>query len=139
MWGLFAVNLNARQPTTSDSKAFCGVTELILTDRSQAQLQLVLPMICYLTNVQEERWVTWITDRTLDKKALMELGVNTKVFRILTCASKSDLLWVTWEALSSGTSHTVITDAGRLNETEIAQLEHAAEIGQSQGLILRHR
>lgn len=96
-------------------------------------------MICYLTNVQEERWVTWITDRAIDKKALMEMGVNTKVFRILTCANKTDLLWVTWEALSSGTSHTVITEAGRLSETEIAQLEHAAEIGQSQGLILRHR
>jgi cell division inhibitor SulA len=133
------VNLNLRQSPNTSSKALCGVTELILTDRSQAQLQLVLPMICYLTNVQEERWVTWITDRAIDKKALMEMGVNTKVFRILTCANKTDLLWVTWEALSSGTSHTVITEAGRLSETEIAQLEHAAEIGQSQGLILRHR
>lgn len=139
MWGSFVVIHNAAISSTNSAVTSYGVTELILADQSQAQLQLVLPMICHLTQLQDERWVTWITDRVIDKKALVALGVNTKVFRILPCVNKADLLWITWEALSLGTSHTVIADAGRLSEIEITQLEQAAKLGKSQGLILRQR
>lgn len=126
-------------PSKSHPAESVGVTELILANNSIEQLNLVLPMIAYLTQQQSERWVTWITDRPFDKKLLTNLGINTKVFRIINCADKQSLLWITWEALSAGTSHTVVADVKKLSENEIHQLEQAAKTGMCQGLLLRIR
>lgn len=143
MWGLFVVTTNLQRAaanlTDNDTRAYTGVTELILADQSTAQLELVLPMIIHLSQQQSERWVTWITQRNLDRKALLARGINQKVFRTLSCTDANNLLWLTWEALSLGTSHTVIADAGRLSEIQIKQLEEAAALGQCQCVILRAR
>lgn len=125
------------QPS-SDNKSSSGVTELVLTNNDPEQLQLLLPMLAYLSQQTENRWITWIAPQYLNRKILETYGVNTSCIRLIHC-DQDNLLWVTWEALASGTSNTVIASPGRLTEKELAQLEVAAHKGKCQGLLLRAR
>ncbi len=115
-----------------------GVTELVLTSNSPEQLQLLLPMLAFLSNQHENRWITWIAPEYLNRQVLEAYGVNTQCIRLIHCAPEN-LLWVTWEALASGTSNTVIASPGKLSEKELHHLEAAAHKGQCQGLLLRAR
>lgn len=122
----------------SSNTRVSGVTELVLTSNSPEQLQLLLPMLAYISNQNENRWITWIAPEYLNRELLEAYGVNTQTIRLIHCNEES-LLWVMWEALASGTSNTVIANPGRLSEKELAQLEIAAHKGNCQGLVLRAR
>lgn len=123
---------------SSDSKNTSGVTELVLTSNNPEQLHLILPMLAYLSQQTEDRWITWIAPQYLNRQMLETYGVNTNCIRLIHC-NQDNLLWVTWEALASGTSNTVIASPGRLTEKELVQLEIAAHKGKCQGLLLRAR
>ncbi len=123
----------AQTPTTS------GVTELVLTSDSPEQLALLLPMIAYLSNSAKDRWITWIAPHNISKDFLESYGVNTRFIRVIHAQDPQALLWITWEALSAGNSHTVISSPGKLSDKELSQLEVAAAKGQCQGLLLRVR
>lgn len=116
-----------------------GVTELILTNDSIDQLMLILPMIAFLSQSHKDRWISWITPQPISRKLLESYGVNTGVIRFIQCDDGESARWVAWEALAAGTSHTVIASPGKLSESELTQLETAARIGGSQGLLLRLR
>lgn len=116
-----------------------GVTELILTSNSPEQLALLLPMIAFLSNACSDRWITWIAPHNISRDLLESYGVNTRYIRVIHCQNPQTLLWVTWEALSAGNSHTVISSPGKLTDKELAQLELAAQNGGCQGLLLRVR
>jgi cell division inhibitor SulA len=121
-----------QQPTT-------GVTELVLTSDAPEQLTLLLPMIAFLSNASSDRWITWIAPNNISKELLESYGVNTRYIRVIHVQDPQTRLWITWEALSAGNSHTVISSPGKLSDKELSQLEAAAARGQCQGLLLRVR
>jgi cell division inhibitor SulA len=123
---------------SAPAKSTSGVTELVLTSKSPEQLQILLPMLAFLSNQHENRWITWIAPEYLNRQVLEAYGVNTSCIRLIHCAPEN-LLWVTWEALASGTSNMVIASPGKLSEKELHHLETAAHKGQCQGLLLRAR
>lgn len=128
------------QPTiTSKYQSTSGVTELVLTSDSPEQLTLLLPMIAFLSNTSQERWITWIAPHNISKALLESYGVKTDHIRVIHAPNPQTLLWITWEALSAGNSHTVISSPGKLNDKELIQLETAATKGKCQGLLLRVR
>lgn len=116
-----------------------GVTELVLTSDSPEQMALLMPMIAYLSNSAKDRWITWIAPHNISRELLESYGVNTRQIRLIHCDKLSSLLWITWEALAAGNSHTVISSPGKLTDKELNQLEIAALQGKCQGLLLRVR
>nr|WP_324259279.1 SulA-like leucine-rich domain-containing protein [Cellvibrio fontiphilus] len=127
------------QTQTAQTRTTSGVTELVLTSDSPEQLSLLLPMIAYLSNSAKDRWITWIAPHNISKDFLESYGVNTRFIRVIHAQDPQALLWITWEALSAGNSHTVISSPGKLSDKELSQLEVAAAKGQCQGLLLRVR
>ena len=116
-----------------------GVTELVLTSDSPEQMALLMPMITYLSNSARDRWITWIAPHNISRELLESYGVNTRYIRLIHCHDLPSLLWITWEALAAGNSHTVISSPGKLTDKELNQLEIAAMQGKCQGLLLRVR
>jgi cell division inhibitor SulA len=116
-----------------------GITELIIANTSPEQVSLLMPMIAFLSQSCEQRWVTWIAPLHLTREFLESYGVDTRYLRLIHCDDEASRLWITWEALSAGNSHTVISSPGKLSEKEFKQLEQAAYEGQCQGLLLRVR
>ncbi len=133
-------NLARSNSTSSNRKQpLGGVTELILTSDAPEQLSLLMPMIAFLSNSSQDRWITWIAPHNTSRELLESYGVNTRYIRVIHCHDQLSLLWVTWEALAAGNSHTVISSPGKLTDKELNQLEQAAAQGQCQGLLLRVR
>lgn len=133
-------NFALTRPTNiSHQQPLGGVTELILTSDAPEQLALLLPMIAFLSNSSQDRWITWIAPHNVSRELLEAYGVNTRYIRVIHCHDQLSLLWVTWEALAAGNSHTVISSPGKLTDKELNQLEVAAIHGKSQGLLLRVR
>jgi cell division inhibitor SulA len=116
-----------------------GVTELVLASEAPEQMALIMPMIAYLSQHSGERWITWITPQPISRQLLEGFGVNTTCLRLIHCKDNQQALWVTWEALQAGNSHTVIATPGKLADKELMQLEIAAQQGHCQGLLLRLR
>ena len=126
--------VQAAQPRTS-----VGLTELILANDTPEQAALLMPMIAYLSQSCADRWVTWIAPLHLSREFLASYGVDTRYVRLIHCSDEASRLWITWEALTAGNSHTVISSPGKLTDKEFKQLEQAAHQGQCQGLLLRIR
>ena len=129
----------SKLPQQTPSTSHSGVTELVLANDSLEQLALILPMIAFLSHSQGERWITWISTQPIARELLEAYGVNTRVLRFVHCKDGDNARWVTWEALAAGTSHTVIASPGKLSDKEMAQLEQAAYMGKTQGLLIRLR
>lgn len=117
----------------------CGITELVIANSSPEQAALIMPMIAFLTQSCVNRWVTWIAPQHLSREFLESFGVDTRYVRLIHCSDEASRLWITWEALAAGNSHTVISSPGKLTDKELKQLEGAAHQGKCQGLLLRVR
>lgn len=116
-----------------------GVTELVLSHDSQDQASLLFPMLAFLSQQAKDQWITWIAPKGISQALLKQYGVDTRKVRLVHVNNPEDILWVTWEALAAGNSHTVIASPGKLSDKAFRQLEGAAHRGQSQGLLLRLR
>lgn len=127
-----SANAGRKQPSS-------GVTELVLTSDSPEQFALLMPMIAHLSNNAQDRWITWIAPHNISRELLDSYGVNTRNIRVIHCNDHLSPLWVTWEALAAGNSHTVISSPGKLTDKELHQLEIAAMQGECHGLLLRIR
>ncbi|WP_049630028.1 cell division inhibitor SulA [Cellvibrio sp. pealriver] len=127
------------QANSQQQQPASGVTELVLASDSPEQLALLLPMIAFLGNACKDRWITWVAPHNISRDLLESYGVNTRYIRVIHCQDPQTLLWITWEALSAGNSHTVISSPGKLSDKELAQLEVAATKGNCRGLLLRVR
>lgn len=127
------------EPANAKQQPGSGVTELVLTSDSPEQLALLLPMIAFLSHASSDRWITWIAPHNISRELLQSYGVNTRYIRVIHCQNPQTLLWITWEALAAGNSHTVISSPGKLTDKELSQLELAAAEGKCQGLLLRVR
>lgn len=116
-----------------------GVTELVLTSHSPEQAALLLPMLAYLSKTCHDRWITWVAPHNITRQSLESFGIDTRLIRLIHCHEQHNTLWITWEALAAGNSHTVIASPGKLTDKELKQLEAAAMRGNCQGLLLRVR
>lgn len=120
-----------------------GITELVLASERDP-LRLLLAMIAQMTEAAGDQWVSFIApeeicDLLLEKNQLHQAGVSLKHLRIVRAKAANDVLWMSWEALSLGNSHTVVAWTGEISELAIQQLENAANMGGSEGLVLRFR
>lgn len=133
-----ALRINA--PTIAPSpRRSGGVTELVLTNDAPEQLTMLLPMIAYLSQQCCDRWITWVAPHNITRQLLERFGVDTRFIRLIHSKEPQQTLWITWEALNAGNSHTVIASPGKLNDKELLQLDMAAQKGECQGLLLRLR
>jgi cell division inhibitor SulA len=125
--------------TFSKSPPTSGITELIIANASAEQTALLMPMIAFISKSCQNRWVTWVSPFQINREYLESFGVDTRFLRLVHCGEEASRLWITWEALAAGNSHTVIASPGKLTDKELKQLENAAYQGQCQGLLLRVR
>ncbi len=116
-----------------------GITELVLTHNAPEQTQLLLPMVAHLSRTHSDRWLTWISPGSVDRKLLEHYGVDPRAIRLIHAPETQDNRWILWEALAKGNSHTVIASPGQLSDRELKQLEAAACQGHCQALLLRVR
>ena len=126
------------QPTR-DSSQQSGVTELVLSHDCPEHASLLFPMLAYLSRQAQDQWITWVAPKGINQALLSQYGVDTRKIRLVHASKAEDVLWITWEALAAGNSHTVIASPGKLSDKEFRDLEGAAHKGQSQGLLLRLR
>ena len=133
------MNRVRQQQTNQQVTPTSGITELIIANALPEQATLLMPMIAFISQSCADRWVTWIAPVHMTREFLESFGVDTRYLRLVHCNDEARRLWITWEALAAGNSHTVISSPGKLTEKELKQLEAAAHMGQSQGLLLRVR
>jgi cell division inhibitor SulA len=129
----------AYQAKPVDVLPACGITELIIANTSPEQATYLMPMIAYISQSCKDRWVTWVAPMHVTRDFLHSFNVDTRYLRLIHCADEARCLWVTWEALAAGNSHTVISSPGKISDKEFKQLEKAASAGRCQGLLLRVR
>lgn len=126
------------EPTPAQNGA--GITEIVLSEFGDDQSAILLPMLAHLSNKCADRWLTWIAPKGINKAILTEYGFNLGRIRIIHLDSdhkgRNRMLW---DALANGRSHTVVCTANNLSDTEVKELETAAIIGESRGLLLRNR
>jgi cell division inhibitor SulA len=116
-----------------------GITELVIANtKDQYQLWL-LPMIAHLSQLENDRWLTWINPSAIDKQALITFGANLERIRLIHLSPTQTKLWAIWEAMSAGNSHTVVASPGVISDKQLKHLEQAANKGLCQGLLLRFR
>lgn len=125
--------------SSTQESTVSGITELIIANASAEHASLLMPMIAFISQSCKDRWVTWIASQHVSRDVLEAYGVDTRFVRLIHCSDEASRLWITWEALAAGNSHTVISSPGKLSEKELMQLEAAARQGQCQGLLLRVR
>lgn len=121
------------------AKQQSGVTELVLSENCPEHASLLFPMLAFLSQQAQDQWITWVAPKGIDRSLLNQYGVDTRKIRLIHANTAEDVLWITWEALATGNSHTVIASPGKLTDKELCQLESAAHKGLSQGLLLRFR
>lgn len=131
-------NDSTAQSITRGDATNSGITELVLTEHSPDAQLLLLPMLAHLSR-NHERWVTWISPTAIDRTTLDAYGVDMNRLRIIRCEDEESTRWILWEALNTGTSHTVIATPGELNDSGFAHLEEAAHASNSRALLIRYR
>lgn len=126
----------AVQPRRSNKQ---GITEIVLPSTPDNDYAFILPMLAHLSRQCEDRWFTWIAPRGINRKRLADYGFALEKMRIIYTRDESETRWVLWDALAMGNSATVVVSYESLSKDEIAKLELAAQRGDCQGLLLRHR
>ncbi len=126
-----------------------GITELVLASQrlsssstrgcAHSQSAFLIPMLTYLQHQNPDRWITWVVSESQSRQIVQDQAMAQIPVRLIHCQSPEDVLWITWEALAKGNSHTVLASPEFTGEKILAQLEQAALQGQSQGLLLRWR
>ncbi len=119
------------------------LTELVFSGQHGSSASVLLPMLAHLSRQCKDRWITWISPEGISKAELEHYGFDTSKLRLIK-ASAEDKLWVLWDALSKGTSATVIAHFNHAerqdlkNKTAIQELERAAATGNTRGVLLSH-
>ncbi|MGI1678278.1 MAG: hypothetical protein K6L75_06080 [Cellvibrionaceae bacterium] len=132
-------------PYQSPSPALkSGVTVMNFSEdsfnNSQNSRLILNSLLSFASNSDDQRWATFITTDPSEYLRLHQLKLNSKKFRIVYLKNKSDLLWVTWDALAAGNSHTVIIqgclDKDTMNGNAQENLNKAANLGNTAGIFL---
>ncbi|MFT6790832.1 MAG: cell division inhibitor SulA [Cellvibrionaceae bacterium] len=109
------------------------ITEVMVPFKHQSS-RIVLPLVASLSHSSCERWTTWITQYKPCREDLIRLGANVNALLVIRLQKETDPRWLIWEALKSGSSHTVISDHQRLSRDDLSDMEKAAAVGDSYGI-----
>jgi len=114
------------------------MTEIVVQDENFSNIPMLMPLLAQLS--QDDRWFVWIAPPVLlPKNLLIEAGIDLNKVILLNPDNKHSTFELAKQALSTGTSHAVISWPGYLNDQEFNDLENAAKKGQSHGIIIRRR
>lgn len=131
------MNLALQQPVNTVSQPQAAehrVTELIIPWSQHSAL--LLPMLRALGNEEDARWLTIISHGSISQAWLRQQGLNPRSIRVIRADSPESALWMTWEALAAGNSHTVVAEIH--SDSVIAQeMEEAARIGGCRALLVK--
>lgn len=117
-----------------------GITEIVVANSSVDLQQLVYPMLAHLSQQCNDKWFTWISNNaSSEKQSLSKFHFAKDKVRLIASKSKQEALWLTWDALARGNSETVVAMISELSEAERQQLEEAAYLGKTQGIVLIER
>ncbi len=111
-----------------------SITEVFLSCKNSSDI--VLPMLSYLSKNNCDKWLTWISSSSFNSTKLKSYAFNQSGTRLVRTATDDESLWIFWEALKIGNSHTVVADLSFLSERSRFELEQAAAIGNTQGIVL---
>ncbi len=129
------------QPATAKTEPSL-LTELIVSGNDAQRQQILLPIFAHLSRQTDDQWLTFVAsdancEQMINTCQLKAAGAAHEKIRVIRAKSPEDVLWITWEALSLGNSHTVIACPGKFNTQSRDQLEHAARSGRCKALIIR--
>lgn len=124
---------------------FSRMTEVIIPKSSHSD-NIIFPLVASMTKQSslhaptsnEERWLTWITDRKPNSQQLKQFGAKIESLRIIHIEKSNDNRWIIWDALNTGNSHTVIANVENINNNDIEQMEAAATRGDCTGVLVRN-
>lgn len=114
------------------------VTEIVVQDDNFSNIPMLMPLLAQLS--KDDRWFVWIAPPVLlPKHLLIEAGIDLSKVILLNPDTKHSTFELAKQALSTGTSHAVISWPGYLSESEFSELECAAKSGESHGIVIRRR
>lgn len=114
------------------------VTEIIVQNDDFNSMPMLMPLLAQLSN--DDRWFVWIAPPVLlPKQLLLNAGIDLQKVILLNPDSKHSTFELAKQALSTGTSHAVISWPGFLSDEQLNELESAATTGQSHGIVIRRR
>lgn len=116
----------------------CRVTEILLHNSRVSLHPVLLPMITQLSH--DSRWLTLINPpASLNRELLIQAGAVTgHILSLHSRDGRHEPLKLCQQALSAGTSHTVITWCEPGRTTPLHQLDLAAAHGDAQAILVRH-
>ncbi len=114
------------------------VTEILLHNNRISLHPVLLPMITQLS--RDNRWLTLINPPAdLNRELLIQAGAATgHILSLNTRDGRYEPLMLCQQALSAGTSHTVIAWCEPGRTTPLHQLDLAASRGDAQAILVRH-
>ena len=115
-----------------------SLTEIVLSARTGADLELLLPMLAHLSRKNPDRWFTWINPKDVDKQLLKDFEFALDNVRVIYSRNEDEILWLMWDALANGTSGSVVAEIGAISENSRKELEQAALLGNCRGLLIRN-
>ncbi|WP_231867936.1 cell division inhibitor SulA [Neptuniibacter marinus] len=127
-------------PVTPSTKSELAgsVTEIVVQNNNFSNIPMLMPLLAQLS--QDDRWFVWIAPPVLlPKQLLADAGIDLNKVILLNPDNKHSTFALAKQALSTGTSHSVISWPGYLSEKELNELENAAKQGQSHGIVIRRR
>jgi len=126
------------KPHSSRSGLAGSVTEIVVQNNNFSNIPMLMPLLAQLS--QDDRWFVWIAPPVLlPKQLLADAGIDLNKVILLNPDNKHSTFALAKQALSTGTSHSVISWPGYLSEEELNELESAAKQGQSHGIVIRRR
>ncbi|MCE2026893.1 SulA-like leucine-rich domain-containing protein [Sessilibacter corallicola] len=141
----FAKNIqkkqNLKNKTASKPSSHCRshITELVISKFCSNLEQMLLPMLSFQTQSNNNRWVTWVSNNTIDKNLLLDFGVELDFLRMIYPKNQTDLFSLTSKALSTGNSQCVVSIFDSITEQQRIELNKAAELGQCTGILVTLR
>lgn len=118
------------------NESISRVTPLLIP-KGQNSNSIILPLIASLSNLDDNRWLTWITFRHPTPQQLLLLGANANKLRIIHTNTSTDSRWVLWEALAKYGSHTVVCDLSTFSNQDLIALEEAAKHTNTNAIITK--
>ncbi|WP_286237734.1 cell division inhibitor SulA [Neptuniibacter halophilus] len=127
------------RPAQTTECALAGsITEIVVQGENFSNIPMLMPLLAQLS--RDDRWFVWIAPPVLlPKQLLLEAGIDLRKVILLNPDSKHSTYELARQALSTGTSHAVVSWPGYLSEEEFSGLESAAKAGQSHGIVIRRR
>ena len=130
-------NLAFQAPTVPQQEGSPGIAEIVIPD--QSNLVMILPMLAYLSQQNQNRWFTWFPPLGISKNMLAHFGFNLNNVRVVYARTETDYFSLLVKALSCGSSDTVVASVDHLSSPQFNLLEAAAKQGSCQGILVKNR